>query len=236
MRNHRKIKALRNKFGATTGYALWGMILEYLTGIDGNVFEFSSTEIELMAGDFGVSSADLTEFIEYCIKLELLFVNQGFVSSQSLDEYLAPVYEKRQVSKKISSKQARNNGQYCNNNTEPDGISVTEMPQIKLNKTKREIANAIRGSGFEKFINWISVNANKVGKMSEPFTESEYTNLVADYEPSFIKSLLTEMHNYKDLVKKNTNANLTFRNWARRRDIVPFSEMQQQAEKRGVVI
>ena len=38
MRNHRKVKAIRTKFGPI-GYAIWSMTLEYLTGIDGNVFD-----------------------------------------------------------------------------------------------------------------------------------------------------------------------------------------------------
>ena len=51
MRNHRKVKAIRTKFGVI-GYAIWSMTLEYLTGIDGNVLEYSDVEFELMAGDF----------------------------------------------------------------------------------------------------------------------------------------------------------------------------------------
>jgi Domain of unknown function (DUF4373) len=52
MRNHPKVKALRKKF--PNGYAVWSMFLEYLTGSDGNVFDCSEINYEIVSGDFGV--------------------------------------------------------------------------------------------------------------------------------------------------------------------------------------
>jgi hypothetical protein len=135
MRNHRKVKAIRTKYGII-GYAIWSMILEYLTGIDGNVFEYSEVEFELMAGDFGVSATEIRDVIDYCIKLEMIFINEGFIHSESLDERLKPVYEKRGKSKDNSKKQQRINGKFVNNNTVTNGVSETEMPQSKVNKSK----------------------------------------------------------------------------------------------------
>lgn len=134
MRNHRKIKAIRNQFDVK-GYAIWVMLLEYLTGIDGNVFEFSDVELELMGGDFGVSVTEIRDVVNYCIRLELLFEKDGFVHSETLDERLKPVYDKRTVAKALSKKQLRSNGQYVsasNKNTEPNGVSATEIPQSKV--------------------------------------------------------------------------------------------------------
>jgi hypothetical protein len=135
MRNHRKVKAIRTKFGVV-GYAIWSMTLEYLTGIDGNVLEYSDVEFELMAGDFGVSATEIRDVLDYCIKLEMLFLNNGFINSESLDERLVPVYEKRGRSKDNSKKQQRVNGKFVNNNTVSNGVSATEMPQSKVNKSK----------------------------------------------------------------------------------------------------
>ena len=138
MRNHRKVKAIRTKF-SIQGYAIWSMILEYLTGIDGNVFEYSDVEFELMGGDFGVSATEIRNVVDYCITLEMLFLEKGFIRSESLDERLKPVYEKRQVSKEISKKQQRIDGKFASNNTEQIGVSVTEIPQSKVNETKLKI-------------------------------------------------------------------------------------------------
>lgn len=140
MRNHRKVKAIRTKFNIQ-GYAIWSMILEYLTGIDGNVFEYSDVEFELMGGDFGVSATEIRNVVDYCITLEMLFLEKGFIRSESLDERLKPVYEKRQVSKEISKKQQRIDGKFAAKNTESAGVSVTEMPQSKVNESKEEQVN-----------------------------------------------------------------------------------------------
>jgi hypothetical protein len=135
MRNHRKVKAIRTKFGPI-GYAIWSMTLEYLTGIDGNEFEYSDVEFELMAGDFGVSAPEIQHLIDYCIKLEMLFLNNGFIHSESLDDRLKPVYEKRGTNKDKSKKQLRVNGKFANNKTVVDGVSDPEMPQSKVKEIK----------------------------------------------------------------------------------------------------
>lgn len=131
MRNHRKIKAIRNKFGVA-GYAIWCMLLEHLTGSDGNEFEKSDAEFELIAGDFGVSVTEIRDVISFCIRLELLFENNGFIYSESLNDRLAPVYQKRGVAKELSKKQSRANGKFCGSNIDDPGVSVTEMPQSKV--------------------------------------------------------------------------------------------------------
>lgn len=135
MRNHRKIKSVRTKFGLA-GYAIWCMTLEYLTGIDGNVVEYTDTEIELMSGDYGVSGAEIREVLDYCIRLELLFLKDGFIHSETLDERLKPVYEKRGVSKSNSKKQLRSNGQFVGNNTDDTVVSGAEIPQSKVKGIK----------------------------------------------------------------------------------------------------
>lgn len=140
MRNHRKIKAVRNKLGID-GYAIWSMILEYLTGIDGNVFEYSDEEFELISGDFGVSVETIRIAIDYFLKLELLFVKDGFIHSESLDENLKPVYEKRGKSKEKSKKQHRKNGKFYSNNTDGIGVSVAEIPQSKVEYSKEKYIN-----------------------------------------------------------------------------------------------
>jgi len=135
MRNHRKIKAIRTKHGAV-GYAIWVMILEYLTGQDGNCFEYSDMEFELMSGDFGVSVTEIEDIVSYCIKLQLLFNKDGFISSESLDERLAPVYLKRNKAKGLSKQQLRVSGKFDSGNTDSSVVSVTEMPQSKVKESK----------------------------------------------------------------------------------------------------
>ncbi len=103
MRNHVKVKAIRNKF--KNGYAIWVMFLEYLTSADGNVFEYTDLQFELLSGDFGFNSNEIKEVIDYALKLEMVFNRNGFVNSDSLDVRLEPVYLKRGKSKEQSAKQ-----------------------------------------------------------------------------------------------------------------------------------
>jgi len=184
MRNHRKVKAIRTKFGVT-GYAIWSMTLEYLTGIDGNVFEYSDVEFELMAGDFGVSATEIRDVVDYCIKMEMLFLNNGFINSESLDERLKPVYEKRGKSKDNSKKQQRLNGKFVISNTVINGVSVAEMPQSKVNKSK--VNKKELNIPFDSF--W-DLYEKKVGERDKIIKKweglsDEDRKLIMDYIPKY---------------------------------------------------
>lgn len=192
MRNHRKVKAIRTKYGVV-GYAIWSMILEYLTGIDGNVFEYSDVEFELMAGDFGVSATEIRDVIDYCLKLEMIFLNNGFINSESLDERLKPVYEKRGKSKDNSKKQQRVNGKFVSNNTVSNGVSVAEMPQSKVNKSK------------EKKISY---------RDNISLSEKENMNLISEYGENGVSELYDYLSAYKIEKSYKTKSDyLTIKRW-----------------------
>jgi hypothetical protein len=182
MRNHRKVKAIRTKFGPI-GYAIWSMTLEYLTGIDGNEFEYSDVEFELMAGDFGVSATEIRDVIDYCIKLDMLFNNNGFINSESLDERLKPVYEKRGTNKDKSKKQLRVNGKFANNKTVTDGVSATEMPQIKVKEIKVKEINISFDSFWDLYDKKVG-DKDKLKRKWESFGDSERLSIM-EYIPKY---------------------------------------------------
>jgi hypothetical protein len=182
MRNHRKVKAIRTKFGPI-GYAIWSMTLEYLTGIDGNEFEYSDVEFELMAGDFGVSAPEIQHIVDYCIKLEMLFLNNGFIHSESLDERLKPVYEKRGTNKDKSKKQLRVNGKFANNNTANDGVSATEMPQSKVKESKVKEINISFDVFWDLYDKKVG-DKEKLKKKWESMQDLERQSII-DYIPSY---------------------------------------------------
>jgi hypothetical protein len=194
MRNHRKVKAIRTKFGPI-GYAIWSMTLEYLTGIDGNEFEYSDVEFELMAGDFGVSAPEIQQMIDYCIKLDMLFLKDGFIHSESLDERLKPVYEKRGDLKRKSEQQPRVNGKFVNNNTAVDGVSAPESTQTKLKETKlKEIKVKYRDNIL--------------------LTEVENRKLVHEYGNDAIQKSYDFLSSYKIEKSYSTKSDyLTIRRW-----------------------
>ncbi len=100
------------------------------------------------------------------------------------------------------------------NNNPPDILSTTNVVSNISFPPKGENKNM--NLGFIKFQEWILENAPRVAKMKEPFTEIQYFAIKRDFDTTFICDLLLKMHNYEPLLTKNRNANLTFRNWAKR--------------------
>jgi hypothetical protein len=150
MRNHRKIKALRGKFGVT-GYAFWCMFLEYLTYCDYNHFDFNDSEVELMSGDFGISVTEIHDILHYCIKLELLLHQNGFVRSISLDERLESVYKKRNRQNEFLSQKPHNKDTFRHRNAYNDGVSVTESTQSKVKEIKVNNDDVISDDNPQEF-------------------------------------------------------------------------------------
>lgn len=240
MRNHKKVKALRNKFGIT-GYALWSMFLEYLTGSDGNEFENSEIELELMSGDFGVSVTEISDVLNYCIKLELLFVKNNFVYSPSLDEYLAPVYEKRNQAKQESAKQQRANGRFCGRNSDTTVNTVTEIPQLNNTEVdntednpngllatppkQKEDFTPEQHKQYKNFLAWIAKHTPEINKLPKPITIKEFLILSGQVKNSSgqlmqisgieIKEILEKIENNKVYLKKYRSPYLCITHWTK---------------------
>jgi hypothetical protein len=99
-----------------------------------------------------------------------------------------------------------------------DNVNVNDTVNDTVIKDKVEcgLPPPPANPDFLKFVFWIKENAPAVGKMKEPFTEAQFFQLKKDFSSDQIKQLLQSMHNYQPLLKKNINANLTFRNWAKK--------------------
>ena len=111
MRNDVKIKALRRKF-SHTGYAVWNYLLETLTDSDFFEVEWEEINIELLAADYDVSVSELTEIVEYCVKIGLLQRAGNKLVSRAHQQRFASLLANRER-KRISDNQnagALNNG------------------------------------------------------------------------------------------------------------------------------
>ena len=135
MRNHKKVKILRNRFGSVLGYAFWSMMLEWLAEQDGLEWEYSDIEIEMFASELGVSAAEIPQMVDFCVQIELLFKNSdGFLYSESLNDNLQFLFEKRNREReKSKTRERRSNGRF---NTTSDGVSAAEIPQSKVKYSK----------------------------------------------------------------------------------------------------
>jgi hypothetical protein len=154
LRNHRKIKVLRNRFGMVLGYAFWCLMLEWLTEHDGLEWEYSEMEIEMFASELGVSAAEIREMVDLCFKLQLLsLTSSNYVYSESLNEYLQPVFDKRERERDRSKQRKRSeSGTYISGNILTGGVSAAEMPHSRVEKSKEENFNDIEEETIESNI------------------------------------------------------------------------------------
>lgn len=188
MRNHRKIKAVRNKFGIE-GYAVWVMYIEYLTSCDGNRAEYTPIEFELLSGDFGLDSTFISKIIDYCVLLNLLQIDNGFISSNSLNQRLEPVYIKRGKMRDLafsripSSKKPSQtkpdkailNDHFKTNNLPPEKPKAVKTSKTNL-KSKKVVLSPVINIDFDFFWNDYDKKVgdkNKLRQKWEALTDDE---------------------------------------------------------------
>jgi len=213
MRNHRKIKMLRNRFGQILGYAFWAMILEYLTEADGNEIEYTDDEIEMFAAELSCAPEEVKQMIIFCFNKELLFLSEeNFFYSESLNAYLQPVYDKRMRAKKASeTRERRENGKFCKSNSGDAGKTVTEKPE----EIKEELSEELPEPDIP-YIEAEEVEVTKPRKSRKQkqqtdkilfgtevrMTDHEYQKLVNEYGASAANRMIQILDNYK--VSKGT--------------------------------
>jgi hypothetical protein len=142
MRNDKKIKAVRAKFGHE-GYSIYNMLLESISESDMLVIKCDGISIELMAGDFGIDSVKLTEFLEYFLLINLIQRSNGWLYCRQLEKRSNPVFEKRN---RFLDDLRRENGI---NITETQ-VNVPESTQSKVKESKEEQRKDIIIGGAEK--------------------------------------------------------------------------------------
>lgn len=129
MRNDPKIKALRRKYGIH-GYAIWNMMLEVLTDADHFEYEWTTLNIELLAGDFDVEPDYLEEVIDYCVLIKLLEKEEELVFSEKLKERFESLLSKRNRDRKQKTTEKPTT------KTEEEKVFDSEKPQSKVKESK----------------------------------------------------------------------------------------------------
>ena len=141
MRNDVKIKALRRKF-SHTGYAVWNYLLETLT--DNDYFEITWDEIniELLAADYDVSVEELTEIVEYCVKIGLLQLENDVLRSDAHQNRFRELLDNRFKRSEAGKKgMAKRWGQNDNIVIENDNSVITENNKGEESKGKESKVN-----------------------------------------------------------------------------------------------
>jgi hypothetical protein len=145
-----------------------------------------------------------------------------FISYVREQGYLGQSSDKIRTQAVVNINELQDLGGQSSDNFRTHIIKEIKNPPI-LSSTKVE-SNIIPPRGerevnpdYLKFLEWLKVNAPRVLQMKEPITEEQFISLKTDFDTQFLCDLLREMHNYEPLLKKNRSANLTLRNWAKRR-------------------
>jgi hypothetical protein len=100
MRNDTKIKALESRFPEQYGYAIYCKTLEVLCEKEGLRYPLTDMDIELLAGDFMTTSERLKECLDYCFKIGLLQIEDGFMKCEQLEHKHIDILTKRGISNK----------------------------------------------------------------------------------------------------------------------------------------
>lgn len=95
MRHNRKVSVLRKRLGLS-GYALWCLVLETLSGAEGYAVRWSEAEAELFAEEYDVEPDVLRTFLDFCLKHGMLIYNkeQGTLACPALMERFAEAEER----------------------------------------------------------------------------------------------------------------------------------------------
>jgi hypothetical protein len=162
LRNDPRIRALRTRFGLT-GYAVYCMLLEILTGADGFSVQWDEFSQEIYAGDVGVSVAEMQDIVNFCCKIQILALNAEMLSCAKLTDSLRPLLEKRE-----------NLRQKHREKTTLDGVSEAEtrVSEAETRVSEAEIpqSNAAERKKESEFHSSLSEYALKkfLGKRENP--------------------------------------------------------------------
>jgi len=168
MRNDMKIKALRRKY-KNTGYAIYTMMLELLTENDYFEIEWNELSIELLTPDFDIDADELTEIIDYCIKLNLFQFTNGYLHCNKLTERLEEdVLSRRKGYSINNSKRMKliqqkptNNG--VNVNINDDNVNINQESKVKESKLHETKVKCSKENKTE--LNFEEVFADELSKL-----------------------------------------------------------------------
>lgn len=140
MRNDVKIKALRRKF-SHTGYAVWNYLLEVLTDAEGFTIRWEELDIELYAADFDLDASELTEIVNYCLRLDLLQLDGNMLSCRNLTSSFSALLNKRGRNIAVSEAETSQNGSFGSRNPAEVAVSEAETHIVENSRVENSRVN-----------------------------------------------------------------------------------------------
>jgi hypothetical protein len=172
MRDDPKIKALRRKY-SHTGYSIWNMMLELLTSKEYFEYEWSELNIELLAPDFDIDADELDEIIQYCIKIGLLQITNGYLHCAKLTFRL----EETLLSRRKGYDRNNSLRSVVNVNNNPISVNINTESKVKERKLNESKAKDTKAEESEVPV---IVNALYKSDYSPKMKESEFDSIFND--------------------------------------------------------
>jgi hypothetical protein len=158
MRDDERIKAVRRRF-SHLGYSTWNMLLERLCRAENFRIEYNDDSVDIMAGDFNIEPEQLTEIIDYLIKLKLIIQDKEIIYSQTMINRFEGLFRKRKRDvERLSVTTTTNEPIIADDNTQ------SKVKDSKVNKRKE---NEIKEKGSKEnqppiFFKGFSFSENKI--------------------------------------------------------------------------
>ncbi|WP_319589646.1 Lin1244/Lin1753 domain-containing protein [uncultured Draconibacterium sp.] len=153
MRNNRKIRVLRSKFGSD-GYTVFCMTLELLTEADNFLIQIDEVEVEMIAADFGYTAVKLQEVWDEAKRLRLLQIDNNILTCQELNERLDPLLKERQRQREKSQRRWEKSGktsEKINSTMVKPGSNPGKTIQSKVKESKGNNRKELLPENFQLF-------------------------------------------------------------------------------------
>jgi hypothetical protein len=173
MRNDVKIKALRRKYGHL-GYSIFNITLEILGDAEYFEIQWDDLSIELLTPEYDCDSEKLVEVIDYCIKLNLLQIKNGYLYSEKFTERLEETVLSRRTGY-CSNNAKRNELKVVNVNNNLVNDNINGQSKVKESKVNNNIVEESKSE--ESIVNQIKADNTKVEESDFDFdSETAWMN------------------------------------------------------------
>jgi len=230
-----KIQLIEGEFGIK-GFAIVIKLLCKIYKDKGYYYQWDEKERLLFAKKLGEPGGLVDEVVNRCIKWGLfnksVFDKFKVLTSAAIQERYIKAIGRRDMVELIGDFTLIGVSAYSNVvivDINPINADSNTQSKVKNSKEKESREATPQSPDFIKFNQWLQKHAPSVLKMKQPFTEEEFVRIKQEYDTKAITDVLESMHNKPNLVKDYTSANLTCRNWIKRRH-----EKDQPTAENGV--
>ena len=180
-------------------------------------FQYSNP---LLCATLGISEKSLINARNRLKQAGLLEFTSGHKRSPTVYRFLDPDAEIPLP--QVSQSGSQSGSQGGTQRGSQSGTSYKEQTKRKK-KTPADAAAAGASSSDELKENpepwqaWLNANTPEVQRLKTPLTAEQWQSLVTDFGEPLVKDVLLNMQNHAGLARKYTSANLTARDWCKRR-------------------